>query len=634
MAKMDSTSMSMVDGERLSSVAPAGGTLRYMSPEQVLGHSVSERSDLYALGVVLYEMATGRVPFDSESAQALANRIVRERPRPPRRSRPTLSARLELLILRLLRKDPAQRPARAAEVASELEGVSRPLSPSERARLAIEREGGRRLAAIGLIGVLALAGLLLVVAPPEVRARLGWGSGPIRSLAVLPLANLSGDAGEDFLADGMTDELITSLAQIGSLKVISRSSVLRYRNSTLGAPEIGRQLGVEALVEGSIARIGDRIRVTTQLVRAETGEHLWARSYDRPGGELASLRTDVAMGIANEVQARLSPGERRRLERNRPLDPAAYDSYLRGRYFANRTHQPDLKRALAYFEDATRRQPDYADAWAEQSESFLSLTLFNAMEPGEAYPKARAAADRALALDSSCVAARVALGRLLMIRDWNFPAAESHLKVALALNPGYSRAQRAYGNLMLVLGRLDESLARSRRSRDLDPMSIGANQNLAGRLLDVGRVDEGIEQALRTIDLDTTWADVRYVLAGGYEMKGMMREAAEQQILIYKLVGSPRSETDMLERALAKGTEAFWRAELERCGENFVNPVHLAEIHMRLGDHDRALDFLEKAYDTRFQAVIYVRSQPGFRPLHGTPRFEALLRKIGSPTTD
>ncbi len=636
MAKLDST-MSLAQSEQLSSMQPAGGTLRYMAPERVLGHDVDGRADLYSLGVVLYQMATGRTPFDSEAPAVLCMQILKQRPRPPRALNPNISHRLEWVIWKLLQKDPVRRYPDAAAVVRELKGAAVPMPPLERAGLAfrVHRPAWIRLAAAtAVVATLTVVGFANRDRVPE---QLG-GKPRIRSIAVLPFTNISGDSTQDFLAEGLTEELIANLAQIPSLRVISRTSTMRYKLAPKPMPVIGRELNVDAIVEGSIGRVGDQLRVTTQLVRAATDEHLWARSYDRAATDLASLRTDVALAIVGEIQAKVSPSKRAELARPRPIDPSAYDSYLKGRHFRDRIQEPDVRKGIEYFEDAIRRQPDFAGAYAEQADCYLQLALNNGMPAEAAYERAKQLAYRAIEIDSTLVEAHVMLARLLMIADWKFQESESHLKAALSMNPGTAVAHRAMASYLAVMGRAEEALVYSRRARDIDPLSIRSNQSLATILGMTGRYDESIRQAYRTLELDSTWLDVHYSLMVAYHAKGMIPETIAEQLIIYDglsaigFISAEPGTIAALRVAYAKGgAEAFWRADIERMRDGYgqINPCAIATIYCYLGDRDHAMEWLEKAYAKHYQAILYIKADPDFAILRGDPRFDNLLRRIG-----
>ncbi len=636
LAKLDSA-RSQALSERLSSMSPAGGTLSYMAPEQVLGHEVDGRADLYSLGVVLYQMATGRLPFDSDAPAALCLQILKQRPRPPRSLNPALSRRLEWVIWKLLQKDPARRYPDAAALLADLDRIDQPMHPVEQAQRTFTMRRPRwRTLAIALAVVAAGAALALLDVG-DWRERIA-GRPPIRSLAVLPFANLSADSTQEFLADGLTEELIANLAQIPSLRVISRTSTMGYRKNPKPMPVIGRELGVDAVIEGSIGRVGDRLRVTTQLIRASTDEHLWAHSYDRDASDLSSLRTEVALAIVDEIEAKISPGKRAQLARPRPVDPAAYDSYLKGRYYRDKVQVVDVRKAIEYFADAIRRQPDFARAYAEQADCYLHLGLFGGMPTTSAYDRARALALRAIAIDSTSVEAHIIVGRLLMIADWNFPEAAAHLRTALRLSPGNAMAHRAMASYLSVMGRGDEAVAHSQRARELDPLSIRTNQGLTQLLINVGRYDDGIRQGYRTLELDSTWMDIYFSLESAYHQKGLIHEGIEQQLIVYDYLSSigfqsaEPAKIAGLRAAYARGgAEAFWRADIARMRDGYgqENPCAIASLFCYLDEPDSAMTWLELAYAKRYQALLYVRSDPTYRKLRPDPRFKDLMRRMG-----
>jgi TolB-like protein len=634
-AKLD-TSRSELLSERLSSMSPAGGTLHYMAPEQILGHEVDGRADLYSLGVVLYQMATGRLPFDSDAPSALCMQILKARPRPPRALNSAISGRLEWVIWKLLQKDPARRYPDAATLLADLAKVDQPMRPVERAQRALlMRHPGRRALTLGM-GVAVTVAALALSNVGDWRGHIS-GRPPIRSLAVLPFTNLSADSTQEFIADGLTEEVIANLAQIPSLRVISRTSTMGYKKAPKPMRVIGRELDVDGVIEGSIGRVGDRLRVTTQLVRAATDEHVWTRSYDRPLSDLSTLRTEVALAIADEIEAKISPGRRAQLARPRPVDPAAYDSFLKGRYYRDRIQLVDLRKAIEYFDDAIRRQPDFARAYADQADCYLQLGLFNGMPTVAAYDRARELARHAVALDSTCVEGQVMLGRLLMVADWKFPEAESHLRTALRLSPGHAGALRAMANYLSVMGHPQEAVAHSQRAREIDPLSIRTNQGLTQLLINAGRYDDGIRQGYRTLELDSTWMDVHFSLEIAYHAKGMIHEAIQEQLLLYdylssiQFVSAEPEKVARLRAAYARGgPEAFYRADIERMRDGYAqeNPCAIASLYCYLDEPDSAMAWLELAYAKRYQALLYVRADPTFAKLRSDPRFLDLMRRM------
>ncbi len=344
------------------------------------------------------------------------------------------------------------------------------------------------------------------------------------------------------------------------------------------------------------------------------------------------------MAIVGEIHAELSPRERAQIARQRPVDPAAYDSYLKGRYFRERLQDPDLRKGIEYFQDAIRRQPDFADAYAGLADGYLQLALYNGIPADVAYDRAKGLARQALAIDSTSVESHVILGRLLMIVDWNFAESETHLKAALRMNAGTASAHRAMSAYLIVRGRTEEALAHSRRARSIDPLSIRTNQNLASVLLVSGRYDESLQQSYRTLELDSTLIDIRYNLVAAYHAKGMIAESIAEQLRIYdrlsalRFISAEPEKIAALREAYARGgPEAFWRADIERMRDGYgqINPCAIAALYCYLGDRDRAMEWLEKAYQKRYQAILYVLTDTDFAILRPDPRFQDLMRRIG-----
>jgi TolB-like protein/DNA-binding winged helix-turn-helix (wHTH) protein len=393
------------------------------------------------------------------------------------------------------------------------------------------------LAGIGLvIGLLLELGTLYT---PRKRLVAPLGR-PIQSIAVLPLENLSGDPGQEYFADGMTDALITDLAQIGALRVVSRTSVIRYKGMRKPLPEIARELGVDGIVEGTVTRSGDRVRITSQLIYAPSDQHLWAHSYERNVGDVVSLQGEVAQAIAGAVRAAVTPEQRARLSAKATVNPKAYEAYLKGRYFQNKRTQEGLRRAMEYYQQAVAEDPRYAPAYAGLADTYFPLTNWGWVSIREAIPKAKATALKAVELDEGLAEAHVSLGMVRFVYDWDWPEAGKQFEQALALNPAYPLAHMWYSYYLMALGRSDESLAEMKRAVDLDPVSPELSHYTAWLLGLIGRYDEAIAQERQTLEMDPGFPPAHSVLAGAYAAKGMYREAlAEIEKLSALSPGSP-----------------------------------------------------------------------------------------------
>ncbi|WP_263358131.1 winged helix-turn-helix domain-containing protein [Acidicapsa ligni] len=458
----------------------------------------------------------------------------------------------------------------------------------------------------------------------------------IRSLAVLPLENLSGDASQDYFADGMTDELITDLAQIRTLRVISRTSTLKYKNTRKSLPEIARDLNVDAVVEGSAVRSGDRVRITAQLIRASTDQHLWAESYEGDMSDSLALQKKVARAIAEQIRIELTPQEEGVLESARTVDPAAYEDYLRGRYFWNQRTADGLERAVEYFNQAIAKDPNYAQAYSGLADTYALLGdwQYATMTTREALPKAKAAATKALQIDNTLSEAHTSLAFTLDGFDWDLKGAGREFEQAIVLNPGYATAHHWYAWHLALLARYDEAMVEMRKAQNLDPLSLIINADLAELLLIAHRNEESIQQSQRTIEMDPDFAMAHNQLAQAYLAKHMPDKAIpELKKAIDLSGGSPTSEANLARAYVAVGDR---NKAVELIGElqessrpGFSHAAEIATIYAALGKKDQAMNWLEKGAEEKFNPGVLIR--PGFDPMRSDPRFQALLRRIGLP---
>ena len=498
--------------------------------------------------------------------------------------------------------------------------------------VAPQRWGGPfRWIALGLALLLGLSAIGVWVLRSNRPSSTG-----IRSLAVLPLDNLSGDASENYFADGMTDELITDLAQISALRVISRTSVMVYKGARKPLPQIARELNVDAVVEGTVLHSGDQVRITVQLIEASTDRHLWSRSYEGGLRDTLALQSRVAGAIADQIRINLTPQEQAALKNVRVVNPAAYESYLKGRYFWNKRTADGLKVALAYFNQAIEEDPTYAQAYSGLADTYALLGdwQYAVMLPTEALPKAKAAAMKALELDNNLSEAHTSLAFCLDGFDWNFEAAGKEFQRAIELNPGYATAHHWYAWHLSLVGRNSEAIAEMRKAENLDPLSLIINADFAELLLIAHSPDESIQRSRKTIQMDAGFGLAHNQLAQAYLEKHMTAEAiAELQKAIQLTGGSPTCTANLARAYAASGkhTEAVGLLDdlKKHSNPGYPHNSEIATIYAALGNKDQALSWLEKGYDERFNPGVVLR--PGFDPLRSDPRFKDLLRRIGLP---
>jgi TolB-like protein/DNA-binding winged helix-turn-helix (wHTH) protein/Flp pilus assembly protein TadD len=458
----------------------------------------------------------------------------------------------------------------------------------------------------------------------------------ISSLAVLPLESLSNDASQDYFADGMTDELISDLGQISALRVISRTSVMTYKHARKPLPQIARELNVDAVVEGTVLRSGDQVRITAQLIEASTDKHLWSQSYEGELRDTLALQNQVARAIADQIRINLNPREQAALKAVRVVNPAAYESYLKGRYFWNKRTADGLKVALAYFNQAIDEDPSYAQSYSGLADTYALLGdwQYAVMTPKEALPKAKAVATKALELDSTLGEAHNSLAFCLDGFDWDFDSAGKEFRQAIELSPGYATAHHWYAWHLSLLGRYNEAIPEMRRAESLDPLSLIINADLAELLVLAHSYDESIEQSRKTIEMDPNFAFAHVQLAQAYLAKHMNEEAiAELQKAVLLSADSPTSMANLARAYVAVGKRSEAQKLLstlkKRSSSSSSYAAEISMIYAALGDMDQAMNWLEKGYEERFNPGVLLR--PGFDPLRSDPRFEELMRRIGLP---
>lgn len=511
------------------------------------------------------------------------------------------------------------------------------IEPRERLELteqAVARKS-RKWPPLWKITSLALLMGLSILAARRVRSS-GHPPTNIRSLAVLPLENVSGDASQDYFADGMTDELITDLAQISALRVVSRTSVVMYKGKRKPLPEIARELNVDAVVEGTVLRSGEQVRITAQLIQAPADKHLWAESYEGNLRNTLELQNQVARAIAEQIRVELTPHEQGVLKSARVVDPKAYEDYLKGRYFWNKRTADGLKKAVDYFDQAIAKDPNYASAYSGLADTYALLGdwQYAVMTPKEALPRAKAAAMKALELDNTLSEAHTSLAFCLDGFDWDLEAGGREFLRAIELNPGYATAHHWYAWHLSLLGRYGEAIAEMRKAENLDPLSLIINADLAEVLLIAHLYEQSIEQSRKTIEMDPGFALAHNQLAQAYLQKRINDEAiVELQKAIQLSGGSPTCIANLARAYAASGSRdeavQLMNDLKKRSNTGYSHASEIAMIYAALGDKDQAMSWLERGYEERFNPGVLLR--PGFDPLRSDPRFQDLLRRVGLP---
>jgi len=616
------------DGD-LTNPGAALGTAAYMSPEQAGGRAIDTRSDIFSLGTVLYEMTTGQLPFRAQAPTDVIRAIQNETPNSIVALNPKAPYELMKIISKAMQKEPSLRYRHAAEMRADLLDLNSRLETSANKRKALLVP-----ALIALLFALVASASLLF---PRVRewvpgrSRTGT-SREIKSLAVLPLQNLSGDPNQDYFADGMTDALITDLAQIKSLRVISRTSAMRYKGAQKKLPEIARELNVDAVVEGVVIRSGDRVRIDAQLIRAENDQHLWAKSYDRKINDVLTLQADVAQAIATEIDGNLTPEDHSRLAGTQHVvDPKVYEAYLKGHYFSNRFSEKDLKKAVDYYQEAIQLDSNYAPAYAGLSEAYSKAGIW----ADEDQPENRAieAAKKALSLDDSLAEAHRSLAFVLHrhMQDWS--GAEKEFKRALELNPNDASAHKLYGNFLDTVGLHQPTCNEYQRAHELDPLNTSMTSALATCMSGSGRFEEAMQMMKGTIEIEPDNPSLRWALGDICERENMFPEALEQYEIGAKVSGRHPFLLTLMASAYAgwgKPDEA--EKLLAEMNKKYGKDGWLsAVIYARMGRNEQAIR--ELAADSGGQCgpgkcgpgASLLVSEWRFDPIRSDPRFQALL---------
>ncbi|HYU46321.1 MAG TPA: tetratricopeptide repeat protein [Terriglobales bacterium] len=486
----------------------------------------------------------------------------------------------------------------------------------------------------GLLGSAVLVVLLLGFSPSRVRNRMrGAGNRPVHAIAVLPLVNLSSDPAQEYFADGMTDALIAGLSQIKAVRVISRTSIMHYKGTSETSPQIAQELGVDKIVEASVMRSGNRVRITVQLIEAREDRHLWARIYERDITDVLALQSELVQAISSEIKVQLTPQENERLKATRRVNPEAYEAYLKARFYWNKRTGQDITKGIEYFQHAIEIDPDYAHAYVGLADSYVLLAEIGDARPREAIAKARAAAAKAIEIDTLLAEAHAPLAFISAFYDYDWAGAEREFKRAVELNPGDATAHQWYAHCLSFLGRHDEATAEIERARSLDPLSLPINTSVGTMLLYSRHYDSAIEQYRKALEMDPNFIQARDYLGNAYLQKGMYEQAiAEFQKAVDLSGGQVRCMAGLGRAYAAAGRRDQARNVIEqlkkRSQRSYVSRYELALIHTGLGEKEQAFALLEQAYEEHDRRLVELGVGPQVDPLRSDPRFQDLLRRI------
>ncbi len=611
-----------VSDQHLTATGSTPGTVAYMSPEQVLGHELDARTDLFSFGVVLYEMVTGSQPFKGDTSGAITDAILHQVPVAPVRLNHKVPAVLERIVNKALEKDRDLRYQHASAIREELQRLKRDSAAPVRTW---RRRTAVAAVAVVLAPLLALATWWAVLRRPA--------GGAIDSLAVLPFVNSSADPNTDYLSDGITESVINNLSQLPGLRVMARGTVFRYKGKSDDPLKIGRDLRVRAVLSGRLVEREDTVVVQAELIDVANGSRLWGGQYSRKMANIFALQEDLSTEISEKLRLRLTGEEKQRLTKRYTENAEAYQLYLKGRYYWNKGTEEGAKKSIEYYQQATEKDPAYALAYFGLADAYNLLSAFAWLPPREAIPKAKAAALKALEIDDRLAEAHAALGYASLSYDYDWPAAGRHFERALALNPSSANGF-GYSNYLSGLGRHDEALTIAKGALDLDPIPLMSNFRLARTLYMARRYDESIEQCRKMLEMDPGYPLAHWQLGQDYLEKAMYREALSELEKYKTLTHGHPIALAYLGNILARSGERS-RAlqvleELKATSkQQYAYSLGFARIYAGLGDKGQAFAWLEKGYEERSTPLYFLKVDPIWDPLRSDPRFNDLLRRIG-----
>jgi eukaryotic-like serine/threonine-protein kinase len=633
MATHPTQSLSYAAEEHLTSPGTALGTVAYMSPEQVRAEELDGRADLFSCGIVLYEMATGRLPFQGASSGVLTEAILNRHPVAPLQVNPNVPPALQEVIRRALEKDRNLRYQNAADMGVELQRLRRDSDSGWRSG----EEGTEPLAA-PIAGHLSssskrraqTSSMQTAAARPQRVSKI------IHSLAVLPFENASGETEHEYLSDGITGSLINTLATVPKLRVMAQSTVFRYKGRKIDPQAIGRELNVRAVLTGRIMHLGGSLRIGTELVDVATGSQLWGAQYNRKPDDIFVVQDEISNEISGKLRLQLTRAEKKRLTKHHTENAEAYRLYLQGRHHWNKWTEQGFYKAIDYFQQAVEKDPSYALAYAGLADSYVLLGWNSYLPPKEVFPKGKAAARMALQLDPDLPEAHASWAALLWLHDWRWEEAQIEFKRSLELDPTYPTANHWYAEYLMTMGKHAEVMARMKRGQELDPLSLIINVAVGWAFYNDRRYDDAIEQLRRTVELDPNYPVTYWILGLLLRKTGRYELAITEGEKGVKLSGgSPLMRAALAHTFGATGrtTEAVQTLDelTELAKHRYVAPYFFAGIHIGLGENDRAMECLEKSYEEHSHWLIYLHIDPSMDGLRDNLRFQNLLQRVGLP---
>jgi eukaryotic-like serine/threonine-protein kinase len=640
LAKLVPTGLAGADAELAAESADStsivgiiSGTPSYMSPEQIRGDDLDPRTDIFSLGAVLYEMATGRQAFGGRSGGAIIEAVLTRPPVSVRSINPAIPPRLENIIDHAVHKDRDQRYQRAADLLADLQQLNRETDFSRQSPN-LDTESIPLATATPAFPSGSRKPRTSTTQKSALRAERP--SRGISSLAVFPFENLTRDPENEYLSDGIPGSLINNLAAVPRLRVIAQSTVFRYKGRQIDPQAVGRELHVRAVLTGRMMQSGGSLRIGTELVDVATGTQLWGEQFDRKPGDIFAIQDEISHEISEKLRLQLTRAEKKRLIKRHTQDPEAYRLYLQGRHHWNRWTEEGFYKAIGYFLQAVERDPGYALAFAGLADSYVLLGWNSYLPPQDAFPQGRAAAMNALDLDPGLGEAHASLAAVLWLYDWQWPEAQAEFKRSLALNPTYPTANHWHAEFVMTMGHPVEAIAKMKNSQELDPLSLIINVAIGWAFYMARRYDEAIEQLLRTVELDPHYPVTYWILGLLYRITGrhdLAISAGEKAAHLSG--GSPLIRAALAHTYGVAGRASEARQALDDLTQlakrKYVAPHFFAGVCIGLGDNDRAMEYLEKSHDEHSHWLIYLPIDPSMDALRSNPRFQDLLKRVGLP---
>jgi TolB-like protein/Tfp pilus assembly protein PilF len=575
-------------------------------------------------------MVTGQLPFRGEHEQATIYSILNDEPKPLADFHEGVQKELAQVVKRALAKDPDDRYPSVVDMLADLRSCQKKaeaeMAPDgEDHRMETRRKKTLLYSSIAAFVIsLVVVGLFLM---PERDER-------IDSIAVLPLENLSGDPEQEYFADGMTDELISNIAKVSALRVISRTSVMRYKETDKSLPEIAAELNVDAIVEGSVLRSGDRIRISAQLIHAAKDQHLWAESYERDSHDVLSLQRELARVIADRINVELTPQEQSAFARTQAIEPKAHEAYLKGRFHWNKRTREGLETSIEFFERAIALDPEYALAYAGLADAYIVLADLGYRAPGDCYPQAKELTEKALEIDEHLAEAHNSQASIMGIYEWRWTEAESGFKRAIELNANYATAHQWYSEYLVILGRFDEAIGEAQRAQELDPLSVVIHTIAGMAFYYANQYGKAIEQLQKALEIDNDFYWALLMLAQSLDEQGQHDEAFEGYLRALRAIGLSEEEMAKLQLIYnTSGLQGYYRwfidEGFEELGSLDILRYHFVVACVFLGEKELAFEVLERLFQERHRDATTMAVEPAFAELHSDPKFADLLQRMG-----